>query len=99
MDGGKLVGTLSTARTINLDSDGAIREVKEEATESKPTRVLDAKLVGDTLVFKKRGADGDEIDTYKMQLSGESPAGLKPDGVPESMKVKPFLLSREVEAK
>ena len=95
LDGQKLTGTLSTAQAISLDSDGALLEVNGQATESKATPVLDVTLVGNSLVFKNRAADGNEIDTCRMQLSGENAAGLKPDGVPETMKVKPFPLSRD----
>ena len=93
MDGEKLAGTLSTAETINLDSDGDIREVEGEATEANATPVQDATLTGSSLNFKNKSANDDEIETYTMQLSGDT-AGLKPEAAPPSMKVKPFPLSR-----
>lgn len=95
-ENGRLTGTFSTAHTISLDDNGDIRAVEGQATKDKDTPVIEARLVGNSLIFKNRGADDDEMVTYKMQLSGENAAGLRPDGAPEAMKVKPFPLSREI---
>ena len=46
LDGEKLAGTLSTAETIHLDSEGNIREVEGEATEDNATPIQDATLTG-----------------------------------------------------
>jgi len=90
----KLNGTLSSGE-INVDKDGEVNEVTEEANSETP--ISEIKRDGAALSFKVQNEN--DVDQYQLNLTGEDSAELKivsPGPLPEGVPViKPFKMRKQ----
>ncbi|HXJ92415.1 MAG TPA: M56 family metallopeptidase [Terriglobia bacterium] len=85
---GQIVGAIATG-DVNLDNNGNVTEVSHEVRV--PVPILDAKMEGDSLLFKQQ--DGSDTLSYQMRVTGADEAKLQMLST-GPVKIQPFTLHR-----